>query len=129
MELGLRLESWPFPKTGSLGCTCLDAEDVRLDSGSSGTEYDSTQLNSIVGQWRRASSHNLYMWVHFQGVIYIVYPRGIFQKGLNILGKYDILCHTMALRSHGCVSRLGHLIMLSPYSFKKNGFPLGTQCE
>ena len=39
--------------TGSSGHTCRDAEDVRMDSGSSGTEYDSTQLNSSVGQWSR----------------------------------------------------------------------------
>ena len=40
------LESWPYYTTGSSDRTCLDAEDVRLDSRSSGTEYDSTQLNS-----------------------------------------------------------------------------------
>ena len=56
MEPGLRLESGPSSTTGSSGRTCLDAEDVRLDSRSSGTEYDSTQLNSIVGQWSRALS-------------------------------------------------------------------------
>ena len=51
MEPELRLESWPFSTTGSSGRTCLDAEDVRLDSPSSGTDYNSTQLNSNVGQW------------------------------------------------------------------------------
>ena len=46
MEPGLQLESGPFSTTGSLGRTCGDAEDVRLDGRSSETESNSTQLNS-----------------------------------------------------------------------------------